>query len=45
MSAEDDEDGHLIYKKGDVIQDRYRVLSSLGEGTFGKVVRVLDERK
>lgn len=38
----DDEDGHLIYKNGDVVQDRYEILKTLGEGTFGKVVQVTD---
>ncbi|KAI1289313.1 Serine/threonine-protein kinase Doa [Halotydeus destructor] len=42
--AEDDEDGHLIYRSGDILQDRYKILGTLGEGTFGKVVRVLDLR-
>lgn len=38
----DDEDGHLIYKNGDVVQGRYEILKTLGEGTFGKVVEVRD---
>ena len=37
---QDDDEGHLIYKVGDVIQNRYKILSDLGEGTFGKVVKV-----
>ncbi|XP_043247047.1 dual specificity protein kinase CLK2-like isoform X2 [Amphibalanus amphitrite] len=41
-SIEDDADGHLIYKNGDVLQNRYRIMSTLGEGTFGKVVKVKD---
>ncbi|XP_023726095.1 dual specificity protein kinase CLK2 isoform X5 [Cryptotermes secundus] len=41
-SVEDDEDGHLIYRHGDVLQDRYKILATLGEGTFGKVVKVKD---
>lgn len=41
-SAEDDDDGHLIYRIGDVIQGRYKIVASLGEGTFGKVVKVSD---
>ncbi|XP_075219805.1 dual specificity protein kinase CLK2-like isoform X2 [Lycorma delicatula] len=41
-SIEDDEDGHLIYRHGDVLQDRYKILATLGEGTFGKVVKVKD---
>ncbi|XP_014236569.1 dual specificity protein kinase CLK2 isoform X6 [Trichogramma pretiosum] len=41
-SVEDDEDGHLIYQSGDVLANRYKILTTLGEGTFGKVVRVKD---
>ncbi|XP_049952555.1 dual specificity protein kinase CLK2 isoform X1 [Schistocerca serialis cubense] len=41
-SVEDDEDGHLIYRHGDVLRDRYKILATLGEGTFGKVVKVKD---
>ena len=37
-----DNDGHLVYKIGELIQDRYRVESLLGEGTFGKVLKVKD---
>ncbi|CAL9705676.1 unnamed protein product [Knipowitschia caucasica] len=36
------ENGHLIYNRGDVLQDRYEILNTLGEGTFGKVVHCLD---
>ncbi|XP_053204710.1 serine/threonine-protein kinase Doa-like isoform X7 [Panonychus citri] len=43
-NMDDDEDGHLIYRRGDILQKRYKILSTLGEGTFGKVVRVLDLR-
>ncbi|XP_076084076.1 uncharacterized protein LOC143054875 isoform X3 [Mytilus galloprovincialis] len=38
----DDDDGHLIYQAGDLLQARYEVASTLGEGTFGKVVEVKD---
>jgi CDC-like kinase len=38
VKVQDDEDGHLIYHKGDVLDSRYEVLRTLGEGTFGKVV-------
>uniref|UniRef100_A0A1B6IP48 dual-specificity kinase n=1 Tax=Homalodisca liturata TaxID=320908 RepID=A0A1B6IP48_9HEMI len=41
-SIEDDEDGHLIYHHGDILQDRYKIMATLGEGTFGKVVKVKD---
>jgi len=41
----DDEEGHLVYKVGDVLQGRYKVLSELGEGTFGKVVKCEDTFK
>ncbi|GJQ85774.1 hypothetical protein Trydic_g20335 [Trypoxylus dichotomus] len=41
-SVEDDDEGHLIYRSGDVLQNRYKILGTLGEGTFGKVVKVKD---
>lgn len=41
-SVEDDEDGHLIYRNGDLLQDRYKVITTVGEGTFGKVVKCRD---
>lgn len=47
----DDEDGHLVYKLGDGLHPtgefangRYKILSDLGEGTFGKVVECWDRR-
>ncbi|XP_022242219.1 dual specificity protein kinase CLK2-like isoform X3 [Limulus polyphemus] len=43
-SVEDDDDGHLIYRHGDILRDRYKIVSTLGEGTFGKVVKVVDIR-
>ena len=39
---EDDEEGHLIYQAGDILQNRYQVVCTLGEGTFGKVLKVQD---
>ncbi|NP_001368709.1 Protein kinase domain-containing protein [Caenorhabditis elegans] len=39
---QDDKDGHLIYSKGDFILNRFTIYDTLGEGTFGKVVRVND---
>jgi len=38
----DDSDGHLAYLPGDFVSDRYEIMSTLGEGTFGKVVKVRD---
>ncbi|CAK9301097.1 unnamed protein product [Gordionus sp. m RMFG-2023] len=42
-SVDDDKEGHLIYHNGDWLQDRYEILSTLGEGTFGKVVKVRED--
>uniref|UniRef100_A0A8W8NEG7 dual-specificity kinase n=2 Tax=Magallana gigas TaxID=29159 RepID=A0A8W8NEG7_MAGGI len=44
-SIVDDADGHLIYHPGDILQARYEVVSTLGEGTFGKVIEVKDVQK
>ncbi|XP_062393602.1 dual specificity protein kinase CLK2-like isoform X1 [Sardina pilchardus] len=41
-SVKDDNRGHLVYQSGDVLQERYEIEGSLGEGTFGKVVQCLD---
>uniref|UniRef100_A0A4Y0BK76 Protein kinase domain-containing protein n=1 Tax=Anopheles funestus TaxID=62324 RepID=A0A4Y0BK76_ANOFN len=41
-SIRDDADGHLIYRTGDVLLNRYEILSTLGEGTFGRVVKARD---
>ena len=38
----DDREGHLVYRLGEIIQGRYKIQGSLGEGTFGKVLKVLD---
>lgn len=40
--VQDDPDGHLLYKESDRIGERYEIMRSLGEGTFGKVVEVRD---
>uniref|UniRef100_A0A4W3I8I2 dual-specificity kinase n=1 Tax=Callorhinchus milii TaxID=7868 RepID=A0A4W3I8I2_CALMI len=42
QSAEDDEEGHLVYRIGDWLRDRYEIVNNLGEGTFGKVVQCTD---
>nr|XP_046170687.1 dual specificity protein kinase CLK2-like [Oncorhynchus gorbuscha] len=39
------DDGHLAYQNGDVLQERYEVISLLGEGTFGKVVTCVDRHR
>ncbi|XP_071024456.1 dual specificity protein kinase CLK4b isoform X2 [Oncorhynchus clarkii lewisi] len=41
-SFEDDEEGHLIYHNGLVLKARYEIVSTLGEGAFGKVVECID---
>lgn len=46
-AVQDNKEGHLIYANGDTIGD-YTIVNTLGEGTFGKVVRVTrkkDEKK
>ncbi|XP_072285069.1 dual specificity protein kinase CLK2 [Pyxicephalus adspersus] len=44
-SVEDDVEGHLIYRSGDWLQERYEIVSTLGEGTFGRVVQCIDHRR
>ncbi|KAM7362463.1 CDC like kinase darkener of apricot isoform 2-T2 [Cochliomyia hominivorax] len=39
---QDDADGHLIYHAGDILHHRYKIMATLGEGTFGRVVKVKD---
>ncbi|XP_024917576.1 dual specificity protein kinase CLK2-like [Cynoglossus semilaevis] len=41
----DTENGHLIYKNGDILVDRYEIMDTLGEGTFGKVVQCVDRSR
>jgi len=41
----DDEEGHLIYQIGDIIQERFKIIKTVGEGTFGKVVKAVDMKK
>ncbi|KFD61784.1 hypothetical protein M514_26030 [Trichuris suis] len=37
-----DKDGHLACHRGDLILDKYEILDTLGEGTFGRVFEVRD---
>lgn len=42
----DDKDGHYAFAVGENLTPRYRILSKMGEGTFGQVLECLDnERK
>ncbi|KAG7269916.1 hypothetical protein CRUP_032073 [Coryphaenoides rupestris] len=41
----DEERGHLVYDVGFLLKERYEVVSTLGEGAFGKVVECLDRSK
>ncbi|KAM9376717.1 dual specificity protein kinase CLK4-like [Pholidichthys leucotaenia] len=41
-SFEDDDEGHLIYHSGDMLRARYEIVSTLGEGAFGRVVECID---
>ncbi|KAG7217121.1 hypothetical protein INR49_027662 [Caranx melampygus] len=44
-NCEDDEEGHLVYEIGLVMNERYEVVSTLGAGAFGKVVECVDRDK
>lgn len=39
----DDDDGHLIFKPGDILKRRYRVKQIVGQGTFAQVAHVSDQ--
>nr|CAD2198428.1 unnamed protein product [Meloidogyne enterolobii] len=41
---QDDKEGHLLYHNGQIIDNRFEIVKTLGEGTFGKVVQVKDLR-
>lgn len=43
--VKDDDEGHLIYRAGDVLQSRYEVRTLLGEGTFGKCLECYDRKR
>ncbi|XP_070622539.1 dual specificity protein kinase CLK2 isoform X4 [Erythrolamprus reginae] len=44
-NVEVDVEGHLIYRVGDCLQERYEIITTLGEGTFGRVVQCIDHRR
>mmetsp|Transcript_29514 Transcript_29514/g.56705 ORF Transcript_29514/g.56705 Transcript_29514/m.56705 type:complete len:526 (-) Transcript_29514:543-2120(-) len=37
-----DKDGHLMYELGESLTPRYKILSKVGEGTFGRVLECWD---
>lgn len=39
---DDDKDGHYVFELGENITPRYKLLSKLGEGTFGRVMECWD---
>ncbi|EPS65327.1 hypothetical protein M569_09450, partial [Genlisea aurea] len=42
----DDKEGHYVFAIGENLSSRYKILSKMGEGTFGQVLECLDhERK
>lgn len=42
VAAGDDRDGHLVYKPGENITNRFKIMGDLGEGTFAKVLECWD---
>ncbi|CAL0326824.1 unnamed protein product [Lupinus luteus] len=41
----DDKDGHYVFAVGDSLTPRYRIISKMGEGTFGQVLECFDNEK
>ncbi|CAN1275067.1 Serine/threonine-protein kinase AFC1 [Linum perenne] len=41
----DDKDGHYVFAIGDSLTPRYKILSKMGEGTFGQVLECFDNEK
>mmetsp|Transcript_10820 Transcript_10820/g.32467 ORF Transcript_10820/g.32467 Transcript_10820/m.32467 type:complete len:449 (-) Transcript_10820:2900-4246(-) len=39
-----DKDGHFVFELGDNISSRYKILSKMGEGTFGRVLECWDRK-
>ncbi|PNH03834.1 Serine/threonine-protein kinase AFC2 [Tetrabaena socialis] len=42
---EDDKDGHFQYELGENLSSRYKILSKMGEGTFGRVLECWDRKR
>jgi len=40
----DDKDGHYMFKLGENLTPRYKILSKMGEGTFGQVLECWDRK-
>eukprot|EP00898_Chlorokybus_atmophyticus_P007681 jgi/Chlat1/7914/Chrsp68S00583 len=41
----DEKDGHYAFELGDSLSSRYKILSKMGEGTFGRVAECWDREK
>uniref|UniRef100_A0A2N9GUQ1 dual-specificity kinase n=1 Tax=Fagus sylvatica TaxID=28930 RepID=A0A2N9GUQ1_FAGSY len=41
---EDDREGHYVYNLGENLTPRYKILSKMGEGTFGRVLECWDRQ-
>ncbi|KAF9598876.1 hypothetical protein IFM89_032730 [Coptis chinensis] len=41
----DDKEGHYVFAIGDNLTHRYRIMSKMGEGTFGRVLECWDNEK
>ncbi|DBB08056.1 hypothetical protein WJX82_008051 [Trebouxia sp. C0006] len=40
----DDKDGHYVFNLGENLTSRYKILSKMGEGTFGRVLECWDRK-
>ncbi|KAF5836199.1 kinase-like domain-containing protein [Dunaliella salina] len=40
----DDKEGHYVYQLGENLSSRYKILSKMGEGTFGRVLECWDRK-
>lgn len=41
---DDDREGHYVFSLGENLTTRYKILSKMGEGTFGRVLECLDRQ-